>query len=69
MKLKLIKKLAIDTIGPAGVSIQHAISLDVRGDAKDLLCPGVCPRRGVRARMTGMCLLYVNSLASVTAEG
>ena len=43
MKLKLIIKLAIDTIGPAGVSIQHAISLDVRGDAKDLLRAGVCP--------------------------
>ena len=44
MKLKLIKKLAIDTIGPAGVSIQHVISLDVRGDAKDLLCAGACTR-------------------------
>ena len=39
-KMKLIIKLAVDTIAPAGVSIQHAISLDVRGDAKDLLCAG-----------------------------
>ena len=49
MKLALSIKLPIDTIGPAGVSIQHAISLDVRGDAKELLCAGVYPRRGVGA--------------------
>ena len=44
MKLKPINKVASDTIGPARVSIQHAISLDVRGDAKDLLCAGACTR-------------------------
>ena len=44
MKMRLSIKVAVNTIGPAGVSIQHVISLDVRGDAKDLLRAGACTR-------------------------